>query len=126
MFDRFPEPVGDALHAVMARYRADPRPHKIDLGVGVYRDDSGASPIMEAVRRAETALAAEETTKAYQALLGDELFVAAMTSLIFTHRHAAVKDDRLAAIQGTGGTGSLRIAMDLARIAAPGARLHLG
>ena len=126
MFDQFPEPVPDALHAVMARFRADERPHKIDLGVGVYRDDSGVSPIMAAVRDAELALAREADTKAYQALSGDHRFVGAMTSLVFGDAHPAVQEGRIAAIQGTGGTGSLRIAMDLARIAAPGARLHLG
>ena len=126
MFDRFPEPIADPLHAVMARFRADPRPHKIDLGVGVYRDETGASPIMRAVKEAEGALVELQETKAYQALAGDHAFIDAMTSLVFTERHAAVKEARLAAIQGTGGTGSLRIAMDLARIAAPAARLHLG
>lgn len=126
MFDRFPEPVPDMLHSVMARYRADPRPDKIDLGVGVYRDDSGVSPIMEAVREAESLLAREGDTKAYQALAGDHAFIDAMTSLVFAEGHPVVQEGRLAAIQGTGGTGSLRIAMDLARIAAPAARLHLG
>lgn len=122
MFDRIPEPAGDALHAVMARYRADPRPDKLDLGVGVYRDESGVSPIMHAVRAAERALAEEGDTKAYQALAGDHAFIQAMTELIFGPAHAG----RIAAIQGTGGTGSLRIGLDLARIAMPGARLHLG
>ena len=126
MFDRFPEPVPDMLHSVMARYRADPRPEKIDLGVGVYRDDSGVSPIMAAVHEAETRLASEGDTKAYQALAGDHAFIDAMTSLILGDDHPIVIEGRLAAIQGTGGTGSLRIAMDLARVAAPDSRLHLG
>lgn len=126
MFDRIAEPVPDALHAVMARYRADPRPHKMDLGVGVYRDDSGVSPIMAAVRAAEVRLATEGDTKAYQALAGDHSFIDAMTSLVFGPASQVVGEGRLAAIQGTGGTGSLRIAMDLALVAEPGARLHLG
>jgi aromatic-amino-acid transaminase len=126
MFDRLAEPAPDALHAVMARFRADERPHKIDLGVGVYRDDRGVSPIMKAVREAELALAREADTKAYQALAGDHQFIDAMTSLVFGNAHPAVLEGRVAAIQGTGGTGSLRIAMDLARVAAPDARMHLG
>ncbi len=126
MFDRFPEPAADPLHAVMARCRADARPDKMDLGVGVYRDDSGASPIMRAVREAEVWLAQAGDTKAYQALAGDHEFIDAMTSLILGDAHPAVRDGRVAAIQGTGGTGCLRIAMDLAKIAAPGARLLLG
>ena len=126
MFDRFPEPAADPLHAVMARFRADPRSHKIDLGVGVYRDETGAVPIMRAVREAELWLAAHGDTKGYQALAGDRAFIDAMTSLILGDSHPAVQDGRLAAIQGTGGTGSLRMAMDLAKLADPGARLHLG
>lgn len=126
MFDRFPEPVADPLHAVMARCRADGRPDKMDLGVGVYRDDTGASPIMKAVREAEAWLAETGDTKAYQALAGDHEFIDAMTSLVLGDAHPAVREGRVAAIQGTGGTGSLRIAMDLARIAELGARLLLG
>jgi aromatic-amino-acid transaminase len=126
MFDRFPEPVADPLHAVMARFRADPRPYKIDLGVGVYRDETGASPIMRAVKEAEAALVELQETKAYQALAGDNAFIDAMTSLVFRGDHPAVRDRRIAAIQGTGGTGSLRVAMELARVANPQARVHLG
>jgi aromatic-amino-acid transaminase len=126
MFDRFPDPVADPLHAVMARFRADPRPHKIDLGVGVYRDESGAVPIMGAVREAELWLAAHGDSKGYQALAGDHAFIEAMTSLILGDGQSAVREGRLAAIQGTGGTGSLRIAMDLAKLADSDARLHLG
>ncbi|HEY9554484.1 aromatic amino acid transaminase [Allosphingosinicella sp.] len=126
MFDRFPEPLADPLHAVMARFRADPRPEKMDLGVGVYRDDSGHSPIMAAVKEAEAAILAEEDSKAYQALHGDDRFVAGMTELIFGTDHPAVRDGRIAAIQGTGGTGALRIAVDSAFAAYPASRLHLG
>lgn len=126
MFDRFQEAPADALHAVMARFRADPRPHKMDLGVGVYRDDSGASPVMRAVKEAEAALVSEEDSKAYQALAGDGAFIEAMTEFVFGTDHQAVRDGRIAAIQGTGGTGALRIAMDLARAATGEARLHLG
>jgi aromatic-amino-acid transaminase len=126
MFDRLSVPPGDTLHAVMARFRADPRPGKIDLGVGVYRDETGASPVMRAVREAERIRIERQDTKAYQALAGDHVFIEAMTQLVFGPDHPAVRDGRVAAIQGTGGTGSLRIAFDLARVARPDARLHLG
>ena len=75
MFDRLLVPPGDALHAVMARFRADPRPGKIDLGVGVYRDETGASPVMRAVREAERIRIERQDTKAYQALAGDHVFI---------------------------------------------------
>lgn len=126
MFDRLAEPSGDALHGVMARFRADPRPNKIDLGVGVYRDETGASPVMAAVRDAERLRIEHQDTKAYQALAGDHLFIEAMTDLVFGVDGPAVREGRVAAIQGTGGTGSLRIALELAKLAAARTRLHLG
>lgn len=126
MFDRIDAPPADALHGVMAKFREDPRPNKMDLGVGVYRDDTGRSPVMRAVKAAETELVETEDSKAYQALHGDDRFVEAMTELVFGASHPAVRDDRIAAIQGTGGTGSLRIGFDLARNAHPGAKVHVG
>lgn len=126
MFDRITEPSADALHGVMARYRADTRPHRIDLGVGVYRDETGHSPVMRAVKQAEADLVEREDSKAYQALHGDDRFLEAMTELVFGTDHPAVRDGRVAAIQGTGGTGSLRIALDLARLAERQARVHVG
>ena len=126
MFDRFPEPVADPLHAVMAAFRTDPRPQKIDLGVGVYRDETGHSPIMKAVKAAEEALLGAEDTKAYQAIHGDDLFLEGMTRLILGSDHPAVREGRVAAIQGTGGTGALRIALEIARTANPEATFHLG
>ncbi len=125
MFDTIADPIADALHAVMARYRADPRAHKIDLGVGVYRDGGGVSPVMRAVRTAEARLVDSQTTKAYQALNGDQAFIDAMTALVLGD-HLAVEGGTIAAIQGTGGTGALRIALEVARLAYPAARLHLG
>src|SRR3546814_13904512 len=92
MFDRFPEPLADPLHAVMARFRADPRPEKMDLGVGVYRDDSGHSLIMAAVKEAEAAILAAEDSQAYQALHGDDRCVEGMTDLIFGPDHPAARD----------------------------------
>lgn len=122
MFQTIPDPVPDALHGVMAAFRADPRPHKIDLGVGVYRDDSGASPVMAAVNAAEARLVARQDSKAYQALKGDEAFVDALGALAL----GGPPPPRAAAIQGTGGTGCLRLALELAKAANPEVRLHLG
>jgi aromatic-amino-acid transaminase len=126
MFDRLAEPPGDQLHGVMARFRADPRPGKVDLGVGVYRDASGVSPVMRAVREAERLRIERQDSKAYQGLAGDQAYIDAMTKLVFGADHSAIRDRRVAAIQGTGGTGALRIAFELVRVAAPGTRLHLG
>jgi aromatic-amino-acid transaminase len=81
---------------------------------------------LAAVREAERLRIERQDTKAYQALAGDHLFIEAMTEFVFGADHLAVREGRVAAIQGTGGTGSLRIALELIKLAAPGTRLHLG
>ena len=74
MFQSLPAPKPDAILALMQTFREDPRPGKIDLGVGVYKDAGGATPIMRAVRQAERRLADEQETKSYVGPLGDAAF----------------------------------------------------
>jgi aromatic-amino-acid transaminase len=122
MFDRLAPDAPDAILALMAAFRDDPRPDKIDLGVGVFRDGSGQTPVMAAVRAAETRLAATQTTKTYTGFTGTHEFGAAMARLVLD---GAVPDDRLAVAATTGGTGALRMAFDLVRGAAPEAAVWL-
>ena len=65
MFEQLAAIVPDPILGLMAAFRADPDPRKVDLGIGVYRDEHGNTPVPEAVRRAETALLARQTTKTY-------------------------------------------------------------
>lgn len=122
MFDRLPSPPPDGILAVMAAYRADPRPAKVDLGVGVYKDATGHTPVMRAVKAAETRLVAEQDTKTYTQLVGDPAFHAAMADLILA---GAVPPARLAAAAATGGTGAVRLGFELIRAANPSARLWI-
>jgi aromatic-amino-acid transaminase len=113
---------GDKILELMALYRADPRPDKVDLGVGVYRDAQGRTPVMRAVRAAGRRLWEEETTKSYTALAGDPAFAAAMSGLILA---GAVPPDRIAAAATPGGTGAIKLALDLVARAAPGATVWM-
>jgi aromatic-amino-acid transaminase len=122
MFDRLSDQPADKILALMAAYRDDPRPGKIDLGVGVYRDAAGLTPVMRAVKAAERRLVEEETTKSYTALAGDPAFAAALTGLILAD---AVERARIAAVATPGGTGAVRQALELIRLAAPQARVWL-
>jgi len=122
MFGSLPVPPADALHAVMDRFRADQRTGKIDLGVGVFRDASGLSPVMRSVRQAEMRLAAQRETKAYLPLAGPWDFVAALSHLILR----STCDGRVAALLATGGTGAIRLALELARTSSARANVHLG
>ena len=111
----------DKILQLIALYRDDPRPDKIDLGVGVYKDATGLTPVMRAVKAAERQLWQVETTKTYTGLAGDPAFAAAMVSMILGDGHA----DRAAAVATPGGTGAIRQALELIRLSAPSARVWL-
>ena len=118
MFDTLKEPPADKIIMLMQMFRDDPRADKIDLGVGVYKDAQGRTPVMRAVRAAEQRVWQDETTKTYTALTGDPAFLQAMRRLILDQ---AVTDERVAAAATPGGTGALRLALELVRLARPDA-----
>ena len=122
MFETLAPQPADKILALMAAYRADPRDTKVDLGVGVYKDATGNTPVMRAVKEAERRIQAEQTTKAYTGLAGDPAFSAAMIDLVLGDTVAA---DRVAAVATPGGTGAIRQALELIRLAAPGATVWL-
>ena len=106
----------DKILALMGAYQADPRLDKIDLGVGVYKDATGATPIMRAIKSAEQLLWQVQETKSYVGLAGDPAFSAAMYDLVLD---GAVSADRLSAVATPGGTGAVRQALELIKIASP-------
>ena len=122
MLERLQPQPEDKIIQLMALYRADPRTGKIDLGVGVYKDATGHTPVMRAVRAAGQAVWQAETTKTYVALAGDTAFHAAMAALVLGD---VVPVSRVAAAAAPGGTGALRIAFDLIHKTAPGATVWM-
>lgn len=125
MFEALELITPDTILGLMAAFRADPDPRKVDLGVGVYRDDHGETPILEAVRRAEGALIAQQTTKTYVGPAGNLGFNAAMERLVFGAGHPALGAGRIRSVQTPGGCGALRLAAELIRFAAPEALVHV-
>jgi aromatic-amino-acid transaminase len=122
MFEALEPQAEDRILALMQIYADDPRTDKIDLGVGVYRDASGRTPVMRAVREAGRQLWETETTKGYTSLAGDPAFRAALMRLILGDGWPA---ERTAAVATPGGTGALRQALELVRMARPGATVWL-
>ena len=112
----------DKILALMAAYREDPRDAKIDLGVGVYRDAEGRTPVMRAVKAAERELVETQDTKVYTGLAGDPAFADALSTLVLGDDKPA---DRLAAVATPGGTGAIRQGLELIRMAAPAAKVWL-
>ncbi|MXU64897.1 amino acid aminotransferase [Oceanomicrobium pacificus] len=116
-----PQPA-DKIIALMGLYAADPRDGKIDLGVGVYKDANGKTPIMRAVKAAEARLHEAQTSKSYVGLLGDLSFVDAMRNLVLGTSVAA---DRVTGAQTPGGTGAIRQLAELVKLANPQATVWL-
>ena len=106
----------DKIMMLAQMFHEDPREDKIDLGVGVYKDADGRTPVMRAVKEAEKRLWETETTKTYVALAGDPAFNIAIRALILGD---AVPADRLASVGTPGGTGAVRQALELFRMASP-------
>jgi aromatic-amino-acid transaminase len=111
----------DKILQLIAMYRDDPRGDKIDLGVGVYKDPTGLTPVMRAVKAAEKTLWETEKTKTYTGLAGEPAYNAAMVGMILGGAQA----DRAASVATPGGTGAIRQALELIRLASPGATVWL-
>jgi aspartate aminotransferase len=125
MFERLERMPDDPILGLMAAYRADGDARKVDLGVGVYRNDKGETPVLEAVRKAEAAVLARQTSKTYVAPAGNAGFNQAMERLVFGAAHPTLKAGRIRTIQAPGGCGALRVGAELIRLAWPDAMIHV-
>lgn len=122
MFETLTPKPADKIIALMGIHRADPRPDKVDLGVGVYRDEAGATPIMAALREAESRLFDAQQTKSYLGMDGSAAYNEAMRGLIFGE---AADVARIRACQSPGGSGALHILAHLLSAAKAGAHVWL-
>ena len=122
MFETLKEQPADKILMLMQLFKDDPRESKIDLGVGVYKDAEGRTPVMKAVKAAEKKLWEEQDTKAYTGLAGDPAFGDAMIDLVLA---GAVPRDSVSAVATPGGTGACRQAFELIRMARPNARIFV-
>jgi aromatic-amino-acid transaminase len=124
LFDSLDDQALDAMLTLLKQLRDDPRDGKIDLGIGVYGDEYGRTPVMQAVRQAEHIVADAQTTKAYVAAEGDARFVNLLAPVVLGALRAA--DDRYCGLQTPGGTGALCLAAHLIARANPQARVWVG
>src|SRR5512145_3020080 len=113
MLDRLSPPAPDALLALIRLHAADPRPDKIDLGVGVYRTEDGATPVFAAIKAAEQVLVDTQDSKSYLGPEGDMGFVTALMPYIFGAGDPTM-GGRISGMQTPGGTGAVRLALALA------------
>jgi len=122
MFENLKAQPADKILSLMQVFREDPREHKIDLGVGVYKDATGVTPVMRAVKSAEHKLWEEQQTKAYTGLAGDPAFSDAMIAMVLGD---AVARADVAAVATPGGTGAIRQAFEMIHMANPRGRVFV-
>jgi aspartate/tyrosine/aromatic aminotransferase len=120
LFEPLQPAAADAILGLIGEHKADPRPEKVDLGVGVYRNEGGETPVLKAAKKAEHRLLGTQKSKAYVGTAGDPQFNKLMQQLAFAD---SVDASRIATIQTPGGSGSLRVAAGLIMQANPDAVL---
>jgi aromatic-amino-acid transaminase len=115
----------DPILGLNEQFNADSNPTKVNLGVGVYYDDSGKLPLLQCVRAAEKAMANAPTARGYLPIDGIAAYDAAVKSLVFGADSDAVKSSRVATIQAIGGTGGLKVGADFLKRLSPNAKVMI-
>jgi aromatic-amino-acid transaminase len=112
MFQHVEPFAGDPILSLNEDFQKDPRPNKINLSIGIYFDDAGRIPVLEAVRRAEAKLLTASGPKPYLPIEGAANFRSAVQQLLFGAEHEAVTSKRIATIQSVGSSGGLKVGAD--------------
>lgn len=123
MFQSLESLGADPILGLMAAYRADSHPQKIDLGIGVYKDAQGRTPIMAAVKEAEKQILASQVTKAYVGPEGDPRYNDLVANLLLGNETVESLKGRRCTVQTPGGCGGLRLAAEFIKKARPDARI---
>ena len=113
MFEVLPQLAPDPILGLSAAYREDNNPDKIDLGVGVYKDEQGNTPILTSVAKAQKILLERETSKTYITPQGHQGYIDNMLALLLGEKSPVLMADRVAGVQAPGGCGALRILSEL-------------
>lgn len=125
MFETLEMAPADPILGLTAAFKEDTRPDRINLGVGVYKDGEGNTPVFDSVQRAEARVLDRQTTKDYLLISGAPEYASAVQALLFGPDHEIVTGQRAATVHVPGGTGGLRVAGDFVRKLFPRARIWL-
>ena len=121
MFEVLPQLPADPILGLSTAFKADPNPLKIDLGVGVYKDEDGRTPILNSIAKAQQILLETEDSKTYITPQGVQGFIDGLSELLLGKANPVVLANRVAAVQAPGGCGSLRILSELIKRCSPNA-----
>lgn len=125
MFSQLEMAPPDSILGLSAAFKDDTNPNKINLGVGIYKDASGATPVLNCVKEAEKRILATQTTKSYLPIDGDPAYGKAVQSLLFAADQAVIDQGRAVTLHVPGGTGALRVSGDFLKKIKPDAKLWI-
>ena len=126
MFESLRAVPADPILNLSILYRQDTNPNKVDLGVGVYKDEAGHTAIMEAVSQAQELILVEEDTKAYVGMAGSKRYCDLLAQTTLGAYHTVLTNNRFAVAQTPGGSGALRVLAEFINVAKPGATVWAG
>lgn len=112
IFSQIPQAPADPILGLTDAFKKDPRADKVNLGVGIYKDEAGQTPVLKTVKKAEAILLDAEKTKNYLGIEGVELYNTAVQTLLFGAKNDIINAKRAYTAQAPGGTGSLRVAAE--------------
>jgi aspartate/tyrosine/aromatic aminotransferase len=115
----------DSILGLTEAFKNDPSADKVNLGVGVYKDEAGRTPILQCVKAAEKILLEQEGTKSYLPISGDPVYAAEVQKLLFGGKSEVVSNGRAVTAHAPGGTGALRVGGDLLKKFYPGAKVWI-
>ena len=125
MWQKIEAAPADSILGLTEAFRNDPNPQKVNLGVGVYKDEAGKTPILDCVKAAEKVLLERESTKSYLPISGDPLYAAEVQKLLFGENGEVIASGRAATAHAPGGTGALRVGGDLLKKFYPNAKVWI-
>jgi len=125
MWQKIEAAPADSILGLTEAFRNDPNPQKVNLGVGVYKDEAGKTPILDCVKAAEKVLLERESTKSYLPISGDPLYAAEVQKLLFGGNGEVIASGRAATAHAPGGTGALRVGGDLLKKFYPNAKVWI-
>ncbi len=125
MFETISPAPEDSILGLTEAFKEDPNPNKVNLGVGVYKDGGGQTPVLSTVKEAEERLLRSEATKSYLPIDGLAAYATLSQEIVFGSEHDILRAGRAATVQTPGGTGALRVAADFVRRISPEATVWL-
>ena len=125
MFENITMAPADPILGITEAFKKDTNPEKINLGVGVYKDETGVTPILKSVKKAEEILLKEETTKSYLSIQGTPEYGKCVRDLVFGKDSEVLAENRAVSVQSPGGTGALRLAADFIHKFIPHAKIWI-